>query len=104
MSSRFSTNLSGEYRHPLASGLTLVARVDYNWRSGFSWNTANTIREPAYGLVNARLGVEGDGWDIALFARNLGDQEYRIQAQRYDIVRAVAGERRTIGVLGRITF
>lgn len=104
LSSRFSTNLSGEYRYPLATDLTLVARVDYNERSSFFWNTANTIREPAYGLVNARIGVEGDGWDVALFARNLADHEYRIQAQRYDIVRAVAGERRTIGLLGRITF
>lgn len=105
LSSLYSANLSGEYRYPLTGGLTFVARVDYNWRSSFFWNTANTIREPSYGLINARIGVEGPNWDIALFGRNLADHEYRVQAQTYDVrVLGIPGEPRTIGVMGRVTF
>ncbi len=104
-SSRFSANLSAEYRRPIFAGIEGVARVDFNYRSSFFWNTANTIKEPAYGLVNARIGVESKNWSVSAFAQNLFDHEYRIRAETYaQGVLAVPGRPRTLGVVATATF
>ncbi len=102
---RFSGNLSAEYRRPLFDGIEGVARIDYNYRSEFYWNTANTIKEPGHGIVNARLGVEHKTWSFGVFAQNVFDEKYRVRAETYSQgVMAVAGRPRTIGVIASTTF
>ena len=103
--SKFSANLSAEYKRPISEGVDLVARADYNWRSAFYWDTANQIREPGYGIVNARIGIETERWAFSVFAQNLFDQEYRIRAAVYSGgVKAIPGTPQTFGVLARVSF
>ncbi|MCO5082941.1 MAG: TonB-dependent receptor [Rhizobiaceae bacterium] len=103
--SKFSANLSAEYKRPISEGIDLVARADYNWRSAFYWDTANQIREPGYGIVNARIGIETERWAFSVFAQNLFDQEYRIRAAVYSGgVKAIPGTPQTFGVLARVSF
>lgn len=45
--SKFSANLSAEYKRSVSEGVDLVARADYNWRSAFFWDTANQTASPA---------------------------------------------------------
>jgi iron complex outermembrane receptor protein len=105
LASRYSANASAQYTQPLSDGIDLVARADYNWRSSFYWDTANNIREPAYGIVNARLGIESERWGVSLFAQNLFDEEYRIRAAVYSgSEKAIPGTPQTFGVMGRISF
>ncbi|MEW5421225.1 TonB-dependent receptor [Amorphus sp. 3PC139-8] len=103
--SRYSANLSAEYRRAITDDLVGFGRVDYNYRSSFYWDSANTIEEPGYGIVNARLGVEGDHWSLSAFAQNMFDQEYRIAAQTYTQgVLAIPGTPQTFGVVGSVSF
>ncbi|WP_449311062.1 TonB-dependent receptor [Pseudochelatococcus sp. B33] len=103
--SRFTASLSAEYTRPLTDNLDLVARADYNWRSAFYWDTANEIREPGYGIVNLRIGVENEHWGISAFAQNLFDQEHRVRAAVYSgQVMAIPGTPQTFGILARATF
>lgn len=103
--SRWSANLSVQYTYRFDTGVSAVARLDYNWKSAFYWDTANTIREPGHGLLNARIGLETEGWSIGLFARNLLDQEYRIRAAMYSgQAMAIPGEPRTVGLIARASF
>ncbi|CAH1688573.1 conserved exported hypothetical protein [Hyphomicrobiales bacterium] len=103
--SRYSLNLSAQYTKPLQDGINFVARADYNWKSAFFWDTANTIREPAYGVVNARVGFETDDWGVSLYAQNILDQEYRVRAATYSgQAMAIPGTPQTFGVLARATF
>lgn len=67
---------------PLRGELRLVARAEYN-RSGPVWfdsaNTPDTQRN-AVGIVNARFGLAGERWEVAAWARNLTDEEYRVES------------------------
>lgn len=78
----YSLTLGGQVTVPMAAGLDLVARAEYN-RTGKMFfdtlNTPGTVR-PEVGLVNARLGVEGDNWTATLWARNLFDERYNADA------------------------
>ena len=40
----------------------------------------NSLRQPAYALVNAKIGYEKDNWDVFLYGRNLLDQRYATSA------------------------
>jgi iron complex outermembrane receptor protein len=77
----YNLTVGGQLIQPISDSLNLLARVEYT-RQGSLWfdsaNTPGTRRSPV-GLVNARLGVESDRWELALWARNLLDNEYRME-------------------------
>jgi iron complex outermembrane receptor protein len=56
------------------------AHIAYQYRSGFYFDVANTIYQPGYGLLNARIGVENDRYGAYLWGLNLTDQAYRTTA------------------------
>lgn len=103
--SKFSASLSAEYKHRMTGDIDLVARADYDWRSSFFWDTANRIREPGYGIVNVRVGLETERWGLSLFAQNLFNQEYRVRAATYSgRVLAIPGTPQTFGLIARTSF
>jgi iron complex outermembrane receptor protein len=67
---------------PINDRLNFLARGEYN-RIGEIWydqrNALNTERSPV-DLVNARVGVGNDTWEIALWSRNLFDEDYNSDA------------------------
>lgn len=67
---------------PVSNNVDLLARADYT-RTGKVWydqrNQANTERE-AIEIVNARLGLGNDTWEVALWSQNLFDEEYNADA------------------------
>jgi iron complex outermembrane receptor protein len=67
---------------PLSDTLSLLARADYT-RSGSIWydqrNQPNTRRDPL-DLVNARLGLTTERWDLTAWARNLTNERYNSDA------------------------
>lgn len=67
---------------PISDSLNLNARGEYN-RTGRMWfdqrNQLNTDRSPI-DLVNARLGVGNDRWELALWSRNLFNERYNSDA------------------------
>ena len=78
--SRYTLNLGGQYRAPIAdSGLGLLARVDYRRTGRTWWEPYNTTSRHPIDLVDARLGVEHDRWSATLFAENLFDEEYNAE-------------------------
>ena len=78
--SRYTLNLGGQYRAPIAdSGLGLLARVDYRRTGRTWWEPYNTTSRNPIDLIDARLGVEHDRWSATLFAENLFDEEYNAE-------------------------
>ena len=55
-------------------------RADYNWRSDWYNDTANTpnLHQPDVGVLNARITFEKrkPGWQVALYGTNLTDEHY----------------------------
>jgi len=77
----WKVSLSTEYAAPLASGRLGYARFDYTftseWRRygvtdpGTASYDPRRTPIPAYGIVNARLGVRLDALDVSLFVDNI---------------------------------
>jgi iron complex outermembrane receptor protein len=67
---------------PINDSLNFLARGEYN-RVGEVWydqrNALNTERSPI-DLVNARMGVGNDTWEVALWSRNLFNERYNADA------------------------
>ncbi|MFT4158592.1 TonB-dependent receptor [Shinella sp.] len=60
----------------------LVGKVgmNYRYRSSYYFDVQNTISQKGYGLVDAYAGVENDRYAAYVFARNIGNVDYRIVA------------------------
>lgn len=72
------------YRNSLSGDLNYYAQVDFNYQSDvfFTINNQAPLSEEAYTLVNARVGINpsNEQWEVALWARNLADKEYKTYA------------------------
>lgn len=90
-------NLGVQLVYPVASGIDLVARVDWQytgemwfhtlqgeqtptiWNAffgpGFNQDFSKASRD-AYDTVNLRIGLEGQNWTVTAWGRNLTDEEY----------------------------
>jgi outer membrane receptor protein involved in Fe transport len=73
---------------PVAGDLKLTGSLIYSYRTEVFFEPENApiaglpIEEDAYGLLNARIGIahERQGWGISVFASNLLDEEYLVDA------------------------
>lgn len=72
----YQVTLNLTYSQPIRSGLTGFVSVSGQFADGGYQNPPNTISYPGYSLVDARVGVFGDGWRLSMFGRNLGDEVY----------------------------
>ncbi|SDH40780.1 TonB-dependent receptor [Roseospirillum parvum] len=108
---RFTYGLSAQYLGPLDeviptdSGLDLMVRADYTYRSSYYFDITNTLEQEGYGLLNLRAGLIGEGWRVEGFIDNVADQDYRVQAINYNGTDlAIAGEARTFGLQATVEF
>jgi iron complex outermembrane receptor protein len=55
-------------------------RISYSWQGDLFWATDNIAKEPAYGLLDARIGLSPQDakWTVALWGKNLTDKLYRV--------------------------
>lgn len=75
-STELTFNVGGQYVQPLKSGVDLVFRADYEYQGDKYWQIDNLdVRDPI-NLLSLRAAVEGEGWTLALWGRNLLDEEY----------------------------
>jgi outer membrane receptor protein involved in Fe transport len=75
------TSLGGAYTHPLSFG-DLYGRLDWTWQSSELTNTNLDPRslQPAFSLVNLRLGVKTQGGlDVSVWANNVTNTTYSQQ-------------------------
>lgn len=77
--SRYTLNLTGNYRTPITDTLDLTARVDYR-RTGRTWfDVENSTSRDPIDLVDARFGFASDKWSVTAFAQNLFDIKYNAE-------------------------
>ena len=78
----YNAAVGAQLLQPVSDTLDVLARVDYT-RSGSIWydqrNQANTRRDPV-DLVNARLGLTTERWELTAWSKNLFDQHYNSDA------------------------
>jgi len=78
---KLSGSAAATYKWAIGERANGVARLDYTHTGKTYWDWANTegSARSSFGLVNARVAVESGSWSVALWARNLADEEYNTE-------------------------
>lgn len=99
----FSWNVAADFRHPIGSGLDLIAGVQISHSGEYEGLQAwDPITNPDYTVVNAQLGVAGEQWELTVNAENLFDEEYYPDLQRFpNFFLLDGGDNIVIGTLGQ---
>lgn len=97
----YQATLNVAYNVPLGDALTGMLGISFQTAEGGAENPDNSRDYSGYELLDARVGVRGEHWRVALFGRNLTDQRY--------LLNTVGGnnfwsEPRTYGVEIRMSY
>jgi iron complex outermembrane receptor protein len=103
---RFTASTNAAYTWLLDSG-SLLARVDYDWRSftKVANTTPSVTDQPGFGLLNAGLAftTESGHWRVSIDGKNLTDRLYRVAG--YDFGNPPIGPANSfIGGISQIGF
>lgn len=81
---RWSLTLNTLYRKPLAGDRLLEANLGYRWRSRVIYSLLQDPAsvEPAYGVLDASVGVSGEGWRLTGFVSNVLDERFAVTRGR----------------------
>jgi iron complex outermembrane receptor protein len=93
MAPEWSYSTIGRYTMPVAADLQATFQVDYNWRDDMSGDGLTAFedtlldQQDAYGLLGARIALAPASaeWEVALWGRNLADEEYVTNVTTDDI-------------------
>ena len=79
--SRFTGSVGAAYQWE-AGWDDLVGKVgvNYRYRSSYYFDVQNTLSQKGYGLLDAYAGIENDRYAAYVFAKNIGDVDYRVVA------------------------
>jgi len=71
---RDSLNLGTQVRFSLGDRLDGSLRIDYERRGDKYWHTDNVDVMDPVNILNARIGIGSDNWNLMLWGRNLTDE------------------------------
>ncbi len=80
----------------------IITRGEWMYVGKKYFDLANTIDQPSYSLLNARLGMAVAGFEVMFWGRNLADKRYIDYA--YDFGAAHLGNPKNYGVTIRKNF
>lgn len=63
----------------LALWRDLYLRMDVEGKDGFYFSDRHDTKASSYDLLHMRLGYTGDNWSVALWGRNLTDEDYYVR-------------------------
>ena len=101
---------SAEYRHEVAQGIDGLVRLDISYRgktqTQFRRASPFSVDLDNYALVNLKIGVTSERWDLTLFARNLTDKRAQVDAinSAQDPLAFITVRPRTFGLDARVRF
>ncbi|MBF0093647.1 MAG: TonB-dependent receptor [Alphaproteobacteria bacterium] len=85
----------------------LTARAGYQFKGPIYFDVGNRMKQPGYGQINGSLGLDGEGWEVRLWGKNLTDTRYRLWAINEGAqlgISAGPGDPRTFGMTGAVKF
>jgi iron complex outermembrane receptor protein len=95
-------------------GAGFYLRLDVEGRDSAYFSDRHDLKSPSYDLLNTRVGYSNEQWSIALWARNLTDEDYYVRGfgtfgndprKEYAVEPYYQyGEPRVIGVSTSVTF
>jgi iron complex outermembrane receptor protein len=82
--------------------LKVIARGEWMHLGEQYFDLSNNIRQAPYSLLNTRLGLSYDQFEVMFWGRNLSDQKYIAYA--YDFGATRLGNPKTYGMTVRLAF
>ena len=74
-----TVNFGIQYHRPFSGGNELVVRADYQRLGDTWWDPENsTVRSPV-NLLDLRIGVRNDNWQVMAWGRNVNDVKYNAE-------------------------
>ncbi|EHA1743125.1 TonB-dependent receptor [Salmonella enterica subsp. enterica serovar Infantis] len=98
--SKYTGNIGIAYRWDIGID-NLQGRGDlgYQYRSSYYFDAANNQKQPGYGLLNTRLSVGNQHYEMYVWGENLTNQRYRVSESNLGYGNMVTlGNLRTFGV------
>ena len=101
--SKFAYSLGVDASQPVGKDFDIYGHADFLHRSSFNSTATLSIYGviPAYGLLNARIGLRADEgkYDLSLWARNLTNTNYYLSRApgTFGLITAAVAEPRTFG-------
>jgi iron complex outermembrane recepter protein len=80
--SNYNLTAGFQVNQPIGTGdKEFTLRGEYNLQGPMWFDAANTpgTRRSKVGLVNARMGITSESWELSVWSRNLFDREYRVE-------------------------
>ncbi|MFN3591111.1 MAG: TonB-dependent receptor, partial [Thermaurantiacus sp.] len=105
-----SISAFSQFGVPLADGVFLFGRAEYQFRDSFKEDVSRNDRRlnPSYALVNLRAGVDASRWSLTGFVENLGNTVYRYGTSNLETflsgAQASIGPRRRFGLTAAARF
>jgi len=107
-SPEYTASFTAQYTVPLTSEFDLRAYGSYVRRGRIFWDAANTLKTPPKDIINLRLFLETESWEIGGYVNNLTNARYPTQALADsfgpDANARVASPKRQYGVQGTFRF
>jgi outer membrane receptor protein involved in Fe transport len=72
---RWKYTAAGEYSQPLGSTWTGYVRTDWEHVDAIPTGVTLTATRPAYGIINASIGVRSSRYDVSLYLHNAGNSD-----------------------------
>lgn len=72
-------NLGLQYKLPISDKLNLLSNLDAERRGRLYWHIDNQDSQNDFWLLNARLSMQHENWNIALWGNNLLDTQYNVE-------------------------
>lgn len=97
---KYSYTIGPNYSQDIGNG-TLELGMDYAYNSGYFFDTQNTVRQPRYSVINARIGYlyQPAGLRVTVFGKNLTDEVYYVNRFQTDFAtNSLFAAPRTFGV------
>jgi iron complex outermembrane recepter protein len=104
----YNATIGAQLDQPVTDTLKLLARGEYNLTGPIWWDVQNTptTRRDSIGLMNVRLGLVHERWELTAWSRDLFDKEYASEAvvllPFLNVLYKAPG--RSFGIEGKIRF
>ena len=110
--SKQTFNFTADYEAPLANDWNWYSRWDYRYQSRQFQEQHNAIWVGSRNLVNGRIGISSDNYDLSIWVRNLTNDKTPMSAYAFtsdlnnsdSVTTVVNSERRRYGITGQVRF
>lgn len=102
---RHTVSLGLDWQRSVSPHLDVLASLDYQYQSGFSFLPDNDFEQEQTHIVDASVGLEGDAWTTKLYVNNLFDE--KLLKNYFDfggLDIGVAAPGRTVGITFSTSF